>query len=148
MSPMFEREPPFEENFPVGSRFVLMGLTYTGAITTAVGKAHRSLITIITRESYPARATYSVLGVGFKNMAERATAGDFPVVVEYIRVALPGGRDVKRLAPVMDGDRPLSPGAFRLGEDGDPIDMSAFETTAATTAPGDGGTTEDDSPGF
>lgn len=145
MSPLFEREPNFEEKFKVGDRFVLMGLRYTGSIATSNGSAHRSLVTAITRESYPKRITYSALGVGFKNMAERATPSDFPVVVEYIRVPLPGNRDVKRFAPVTWEEEPLTPADFvKNGIDGDPIDMEEF----ASPTGADMSSASGDDPGF
>lgn len=137
---LYDREPNFEDTFAVGDRFVVTDLRYTGTIRTKFGDAHRCLITIVTRDGYPKRETYSVIGAGFKNLAERATRGDFPHVAEYVRVELSGGRDVKRLALVMDGDERLDPRAFVNGTDGDPIDVNSL-------APGDGGApAEDDIP--
>lgn len=145
MSPLFEREPNFEDHFKVGDRFVLMGLQYMGPMRTKMGLAERSVVTAITRESYPARLSLSVIGVGFKNMAERATVGDFPVVVEYIRVPLSGGREVKRLAPVTKDGEPLTPGDWKNGENGDPVNIDQFVSPSATTISGSDG---DESPGF
>lgn len=145
MSPMFDREPNFEDTFKVGDRFVLMNLQYTGTIRTRMGEAHRSIITAVTRDSYPGQTAYSVIGVGFRNMAERSVPADFPVVVEYVRVSLPGGKDVKRLARVMNGELPLTPADFIHAKiDGDPIDMAQFDSSVGESAPSDSG----EGPGF
>lgn len=128
---LFDREPNFEEHFKVGDRFVLMNLTFSGTIQTRVGKAERSVLTAVTRDSYPRQIAYSVLGVGFRAMAEQATESDFPVVVEYVRVPLAGGKEVKRLARVMNGETPLTPMDYvHNSVDGDPIDLSQFQSSA------------------
>lgn len=123
MSPMYQPDPPFEEACKVGDRFVLMDMKYMGTINTKFGPAHKTLISIVTRESYPGTLTYSAIGAGFRALAERSEPGDFPHVAEYITVDLPGGKHVKRFAPVPDTD----PRAFIHDDnDGGPIDMSPF----------------------
>lgn len=118
---MYDQEPNFEESFGVGDRMVLMGLQYVGSINTRYGNAEKTLITVVTRESYPSRKTYSALGAGFANMARRAERGDFPHVAEYITVDLGGGKAVKRFARVE-----VDPKEWIDGEDGPPVDVDAL----------------------
>lgn len=142
---MFDREPNFEDTFKVGDRFVVTSLKYMGTINTRFGPAHRSTITIVTRDGYPRRSTYSVIGVGFKNLAERSSVTDFPVVVEFITVELPNNRSVKRIAPVTLNGEKLDPRTFVNGEDGDPIDMGEFAPNITADTPS-GAMPDDDIP--
>lgn len=144
---LFDREPNFEETFTEGDRFALVSLQFMGQISTVKGPAKKTLITVITRESYPNRATYSALGEGFAAMAQRAQPSDFPVIVEYARVPLASGNSVKRLEPVLKDGEPLNPGNWRQGDDGDPIVIEAPKTASGSDAPtpGNGGNID---PGF
>lgn len=118
---MYEREPNFEDTFEVGDRMVVMAMEYVGTINTRFGAAHKTLVTVVTRESYPKRTTYSVIGAGFANLARRAERSDFPHVAEYVRVALDARRDVKRFALV-----DVDPRAFIEGDDGPPVDVDGL----------------------
>lgn len=133
---MYDRDPNFEEHFEVGDRFVVTGMEYVGTINTRFGEAHKTLITIVTRDSYPKRVTYSVIGAGFANLAQRADRADFPHVAEYVRVQLDARRDVKRLARV-----DVEPRDWKDGDDGPPVDVDAL-----TPASSGVGAAEDDIP--
>lgn len=133
---MYDREPNFEDSFKVGDRLVLTDAQFIGTINTRFGAAEKSLLTVVTRDSYPTRVTYSALGAGFANLARRATRADFPHVAEYILVDLGDGKAVKRFAPVYaDGsDELLSPRAWVEGDDGRPVDAGAFAPTGGGTS--------------
>lgn len=133
---MYDREPNFEENFDVGDRMVVVGMEYVGTINTRFGEAHKTLVTLVTRDSYPKRTTYSVIGAGFANLARRAERSDFPHVAEYVRIQLDERRDVKRFARV-----DVAPRAFVEGDDGPPVDVDALSPQNAQT-----GTATDDIP--
>lgn len=136
---MYDQEPTFEDHFQPGDRMVLMGLEYVGTITTRFGDAQKVRVSVITRESYPNRLVFSALGAGFANLAQRASAQDFPHVVQYVRVPLADGKDVKRFVRV-----DVSPADWKDGDDGPAIDLAGL--APEPVAPGIGGSTE--SPGF
>lgn len=121
MSPMYEQEPQFEEHFHVGDRVAVLGMEYVGEINTRYGPAKKTLITLTTRETYPARATFSVLGAGFALLAQRAERSDFPHVAEFVTVKLDEKRTVKRFAKV-----DVAPKAWVDGDDGPPVDLDAL----------------------
>lgn len=128
---MYDNDANFEDHFEVGDRLVLMGLTYEGQISTRFGKADKTTVFAVTRESYPKRLRFSALGVGFANMAKRAERGDFPHVAEYIVVDLPNGNTLKRFAKVE-----VTPAEWKDGNDGpaiDPAEYAPSATTAGTT---------------
>lgn len=127
---MFDREPNFEDHFTVGDRFVITGMQYVGSISTKFGPAEKTLITAVTRDSYPAKTTYSAIGAGFANLARRSERGDFPTVVEYRRVQLGEGRELKTFAPVA-----IEPRAFVEGDDGPPVPEDDPVATPGTSAP-------------
>lgn len=136
---MFDQEPNFEEAFKEGDRFVLTAARFVGEVNTRHGKARKSLFTICTRESYPGQETYSALGAGFANMAERATPADFPVLVEYVRLNLPNGNTLKRFAPIPNGE----PGKFVKGEEYPPLtdaEKGIREGTGSDAPAGSAGT--------
>ena len=125
---MFDQDLNFGENFEPGDRFVLTGLQYVGKINTRNGEAEKSIVTVCTRESYPKQERYSFLGIGVANMARKAEASDFPVVVEYYYQDRPDGKTLKLFARVN-----VTPGEFIKGNDGPPADVSL---QAALNAPG------------
>lgn len=134
---MYDREPNFEDTFKVGDRMVLMDAVFVGTINTRFGAAEKSLLTVVTRESYPNRNTYSALGAGFANLSRRASRADFPHVAEYILVALGGDKTVKRFAPVMDDTGgQLDPKAWVGGDDGVPVDADQFAPTGGGSSAG------------
>lgn len=138
---MFDRDPNLEDHFKEGDRFVLRGLQYVGKIDTRHGQADKTLMHIVSRDTYPKTIVYSALGVGFANMAQRAERSEFPVVVEFVVLDIGGGKTLKKFAPIA-----VAPADFVKGEDGPPVDP-AFLEVAATGATG-GGTAADDDPGF
>jgi len=76
-----------------------------------------------------------MLGDGFAEQAKRAERGDFPCVVEYVKVPTGNGdREVKRLERVE-----VDPKAWYEGDDGPPLDLA---TVAASSTSGSG----DDTP--
>lgn len=131
---MYDNDANFEDNFSVGDRLVLMGMTYEGKISTRFGQADKTTIFAVTRESYPKSVRLSALGVGFANMARRAERSDFPHVAEYIIVDLPNGNTLKRFARV-----DVTPRDWNQGEDGPAIDPTDYAPTASTSGNGDNG---------
>lgn len=113
---MYDQIPNFEDNFNVGDRMVLCDLQYEGTIPTVHGQAERSTVRVRTRTG---EATYSALGVGFANLAKRATSEDFPHVAEYVRIDLKGDKTLKLFAPVQVGIE-----AWLNGDDGPPLSDS------------------------
>lgn len=117
---------------------VLMGLEYVGSVSTKHGPAEKVLVTVITRESYPARKVYSALGVGLAAMAKRATPADFPHVAEFNHARLASGNTVKRFFPI-----DVSPADWKDGNDGPALTLE--DTTPI--GPTEGSVNADD-PGF
>lgn len=122
---MFDRLPNFGEKFNTGDRFVLVGAEYTGEINTKHGKAESCLFTVVSRDEPKKKIKYQALGVGFARQAKEAEPGDFPRVVEIIRVPTSNDNEVKLLAPV-----DVEPRAFIDGEDGPPVNLDEFITSA------------------
>ena len=139
---LYDREPNFEEQFKPGDRMVLTGLQYVGTVNTKHGPAEKVFIDVVTRETYPNSSgrvvRYSALGVGFAALAKRATRGDFPHVAEFVRVPLPGGKEVKRFAPVE-----ITPAEWVKGDDGPPLPIEALGAGDANVTATDAGPTDD-----
>lgn len=126
---MFDKVLNFEDVFTPGDRFVLTGMKFEGEITTRHGKAQRTTIKTVTRDSYPKVISYSALGVGFASMAKRAERSDFPVVVEYAVVNLPEDKTLKILAKVE-----VTPRDWKDGEDGPPVVLEDYKSGDSETA--------------
>jgi hypothetical protein len=129
---MYDREPNFEEHFTEGDRFVITGMNYVGSINTKFGPAEKTLITIVTLDSYPEKTTYSAIGAGFANLARRSERGDFPHVAQFMRVDLGEGKTLKTFSPVM-----IEPRAFVEGDDGPPLPESDPLHAPGAAAPDD-----------
>jgi hypothetical protein len=125
---MFDRDKNFGEHFNPGDRFILTSLAYEGEIQTVNGLAAKSRAGIV-REGAESKdpEKYSLLGKGFAEQAKRATRNEFPCVVEYVKIPLPGDKEVKRFEPV-----DVSPGDFFEGNHGPPVNIG--EAAAGTPA--------------
>lgn len=77
---MFDQYENFEDKFSVGDTFTLEGAKLGATLNTVHGEAQQVLFKVDGK-------VYSALGAGFVAQANRAEPGDFPVEVEYIKVA-------------------------------------------------------------
>jgi hypothetical protein len=124
---MFDRDKNFGEHFKPGDRFILTSLRYVGEIETVHKGAQKSIAGIVTRGTETPEK-YSLLGEGFAEQAQRATRGEFPVVVEYVKVPTTGDREVKRLEPVN-----IEPRKWFEGDDGPPLALETVGSTAGSS---------------